>query len=93
MNFLKPIFIIIFFAFLLGSCKSISKIPVPKPSTYAVVSVAKKAPLTEEQSKSWSHSDLVTDSEFGHPPPKYAKWWADEIYIYLKENYENNSNR
>jgi hypothetical protein len=38
-------------------------------------------------------SDLVTDSEFGHPPPKYAKWWADEIYIYLKENYENNSNR
>ena len=38
-------------------------------------------------------SDLVTDSEFGHPPPKYAKWWADKIYIYLKENYENNSNR
>ena len=62
MNFLKPISIIIFFAFLLGSCKSISKIPVPKPSTYAVVSVAKKVPLTEEQSKSWSHSDLVTDS-------------------------------
>ena len=38
-------------------------------------------------------SDLVTDSEFGHPPPKYAKWCADEIYIYLKENYgKTNSN-
>ncbi len=76
MNFLKPIFIIIFFTFLLGSCKSISKIPVPKPSTYAVVSVAKKAPLTEEQTKSWSHSDLVTDSIPGMS--------LDKAYAFLK---------
>ena len=33
-------------------------------------------------------SDLVDDSEFGHPPPRYAKWWSDEIYSYLKETYE-----
>lgn len=32
-------------------------------------------------------SDLVDDSEFGHPPPKYAKWWSDEIYNYLNEIY------
>jgi len=58
MKFLKPII----FTFLLGSCKSISTIPVPKPSSYSVTAIAKKAPLTEEESKFWGHSDLVTDS-------------------------------
>lgn len=62
MRFLKPISIIITFMFLLGSCKSISKIPVPTPSTNIVIATAKKVPLTEAESKSWSHSDLVTDS-------------------------------
>jgi len=62
MNFLKPISITITFIFFLGSCKSISKIPVPTPSAYVVKAMAKKVPLTEEQSFSWSHSDLVTDS-------------------------------
>ena len=62
MKFLKPIIFTVIFTFLLGSCKSISTIPVPKPSSYSVTAIAKKAPLTEEESKFWGHSDLVTDS-------------------------------
>ena len=62
MKFLNSIIFIAIFTFLFGSCKSISKIPVPKPSSYSVTATAKKAPLTEEESKSWGHSDLVTDS-------------------------------
>lgn len=62
MKFLKPIIFTAIFTFLLGSCKSISTIPVPKPSSYSITATAKKIPLTEEESKSWSHSDLATDS-------------------------------
>ena len=62
MKFLNPIIFITVSAFLFGSCKSISTIPVPKPSSYRVTAIAKKAPLTEEQSKFWGHSDLVSDS-------------------------------
>ena len=62
MKFLKPIIFTVIFTFLLGSCKSISTIPVPKPSSYSVTATAKKIPLTEEESKSWGHSDLATDS-------------------------------
>jgi cell wall-associated protease len=62
MKFLNPIIFITVSAFLFGSCKSISTIPVPKPSTYVLTATAKKAPLTEEQSKFWGHSDLVSDS-------------------------------
>ena len=62
MKFLKSIIFTVIFTFLLGSCKSISTIPVPKPSSYSVTAIAKKAPLTEEESKFWGHSDLVTDS-------------------------------
>ena len=62
MKFLNSIIFIAIFTFLLGSCKSISTIPVPKPSSYSVTATAKKAPLTEEESKFWGHSDLVTDS-------------------------------
>jgi len=62
MKFLKSIIFTVIFTFLLGSCKSISTIPVPKPSSYSVIAIAKKAPLTEEESKFWGHSDLVTDS-------------------------------
>ena len=62
MKFLSPTIFITVFAFLLVSCKSIPTIPVPKPSTYVLTATAKKAPLTEEQSKFWGHSDLVSDS-------------------------------
>ena len=49
MKFLKPLIFITIFTFLLGSCKSISTIPVPKPSSYSLTAIAKKAPLTEEE--------------------------------------------
>ena len=62
MKFLKPIIFTVIFTFLLASCKSISTIPVPKPSSYSVTATAKKIPLTEEESKFWGHSDLATDS-------------------------------
>ena len=62
MNFLNRIYYTTIFIFLLASCKTISKIPVPKPSSYEVMATAKKVPLTEEESKVWSHSDLETDS-------------------------------
>jgi subtilisin family serine protease len=76
MNFLKPIFYSTIFIFLLGSCKSISTIPVPKPSTYLVSAVTKKLPLTDEESNSWSHSDLATDSIPGMS--------LDKAYVFLK---------
>ena len=44
------------------SCKTISNIPVPKPSSYELMAIAKKAPLSEEESKVWSYSDLKNDS-------------------------------
>lgn len=62
MKFLNSIIFIATFTFLFGSCKTISKIPVPNPSTYNVTAIAKKVPLTDEEIKYWSHSDLVTDS-------------------------------
>lgn len=62
MNFLNRIIYSIIFIFLLASCKTISKIPVPKPSSYEVMATAKKVPLTEEESKVWSYSDLENDS-------------------------------
>ena len=62
MKFLNAIIFIATFTFLFGSCKTISKIPVPNPSTYNVTATAKKVPLTDEEIKYWSHRDLVTDS-------------------------------
>ena len=44
------------------SCKTISNIPVPKPSSYELMAIAKKVPLSEEESKVWSYSDLKNDS-------------------------------
>jgi cell wall-associated protease len=76
MKFLSPTIFITVFAFLLGSCKSIPTIPVPKPSTYVLTATAKKAPLTEEQSKFWGHSDLVTDSIPGMS--------LDKAYVFLQ---------
>jgi subtilisin family serine protease len=45
------------------SCKTaISTIPVPAGSAVPVLAAAKKAPLTEEETKAWNHADLVKDS-------------------------------
>ncbi|CAI8429954.1 MAG: Cell wall-associated protease [Flavobacterium sp. SCGC AAA160-P02] len=76
MNFLNRIFYTTIFIFLLASCKTISKIPVPKPSSYEVIATAKKVPLTEEESKVWSHSDLETDSIPGMS--------LDKAYAFIK---------
>ncbi len=76
MNFLNRIFYTTIFIFLLTSCKTISKIPVPKPSSYEVIATAKKVPLTEEESKVWSHSDLETDSIPGMS--------LDKAYAFIK---------
>ena len=62
MNFLNRSIYSLIFIFLLASCKSISKIPVPKPSSFEVIAIPKKVPLTEEESKFWSHTDLEKDS-------------------------------
>lgn len=45
------------------SCKTVvNTVPVPAGSTEAIVATGKKAPLTEDEKKSWNHADLVTDS-------------------------------
>ncbi len=62
MKILKPIFYTLTSIVVLASCKSIATIPVPEPSTVLVNATAKKAPLTKEESESWQHADLATDS-------------------------------
>lgn len=58
---MKKLIIILLFIPIV-SCKTISNIPVPKPSSYELMAIAKKAPLSEEESKVWSYSDLKNDS-------------------------------
>ncbi len=58
---MKKLIIILLFIPIVG-CKTISNIPVPKPSSYELMAIAKKAPLSEEESKVWSYSDLKNDS-------------------------------
>lgn len=62
MNFLKPLLSITIFIFLSESCRSISTLPVPEPSSYRGPAVPKKGVMTQEESKSWSHADLASDS-------------------------------
>ena len=35
-----------------------------------------------------SHELFNNDENDGHPNIEFVKWWVDEIYFYLKENYE-----
>lgn len=50
-------------AMIVSSCKSsITTVPVPAGSATPIVAVGKKAPLTEEENKSWGHADLTKDS-------------------------------
>lgn len=62
MRIMKSVLYTLLITITLASCKTISKIPVPRGSEIAVVATAKKAKLTEEQKKSWGHADLVKDS-------------------------------
>ncbi|MFD2566699.1 S8 family peptidase [Pseudotenacibaculum haliotis] len=50
-------------AMFVTGCKSaITTIPVPAGSEVAIIATGKKAPLTEEEKKSWGHADLAKDS-------------------------------
>ncbi len=62
--------------FLISSCKTISKIPVPKGSENTVVAYAKKAELTENEKQNWGHFDLKKDSIPGMS--------VDKAYEFLK---------
>ncbi|WP_165733930.1 S8 family peptidase [Polaribacter sp. 20A6] len=62
MRVLKPILYTAFAGLVFTGCKSISNIPVPNGSDVAIIAVAKKAPLTQEQKNTWGHLDLVKDS-------------------------------
>ena len=62
MKILKPILYSAVAGLVFSSCKTISKIPVPEGSDVAIMAVAKKAPLTEEQKNNWGHLDLIKDS-------------------------------
>ena len=62
MRIMKSVFYTLLIAVVFASCKTVSTIVVPAGSDVAVAAVAKKAPLTKEQSESWGHADLVKDS-------------------------------
>lgn len=62
MRITRPLLYTAFVAIAFASCKSVSSIAVPQGSTIIVNAVAKKAPLTDEESKNWQHLDLVKDS-------------------------------
>ena len=79
MKLLKPIFYTATIAVAFTSCKSISSIPVPKSMNTVVNMVAKKAPLTDEQSKSWGHADLATDSIPGMSIEKAYKFLKGKL--------------
>jgi subtilisin family serine protease len=61
---------------MLTGCKTVNTITVPKGAQEAVFAVAKKAELTEEQRKNWSHADLIKDSIPGMS--------VNEAYKFLK---------
>lgn len=62
MRVLKPVLYTAVASIALVSCKSISKIPVPKGSDVAINIPAKKAKLTDYEKDNWQHLDLATDS-------------------------------
>ncbi len=74
MRILKPILYTAIASVALASCKSVSSIPVPKGINAIVNMTAKKAPLTEEQAKTWGHLDLATDSIPGMSVDKAYKF-------------------
>lgn len=58
----KTLFFVIVASIIFTSCKSISKIPVPKGSETVVNIPAKKGTLSDDEMNKWSHADLETDS-------------------------------
>ena len=62
---MKSVFYATLVAFVFGSCKSITSIPVPTGSDVTVDIPAKKGPLSEEAKNAWSAADIETDSIAG----------------------------
>lgn len=62
MKMFKSLFFTILASIIFTSCKSISKIPVPLGSNTILNIPAKKAALSPDEAKRWSHADLETDS-------------------------------
>lgn len=73
MRILKPVFYTAVVA-TLASCSSVSKIPVPLGSNFAINIPAKKAPLTDTEKNNWQHLDLETDSIPGMSVKKAYKF-------------------
>jgi len=62
MKITKPLYISAIAVLTLASCKTVNTIAVPTGTSNAVSIIAKKAPLTKEQLRSWGHADLATDT-------------------------------
>lgn len=62
MKMFKSLFFTILASIIFTSCKSISKIPVPLGSNTILNIPAKKAALSPDEAKRWSHADIETDS-------------------------------
>jgi cell wall-associated protease len=62
MKMFKSLFFAILASIIFTSCKSISKIPVPLGSNTILNIPAKKAALSPDEAKRWSHADIETDS-------------------------------
>lgn len=76
MKIMKTVLYTLLIAITLTGCKTVNTITIPKGSQEAIVAVAKKAALTEEQKKTWGHADLVKDSIPGMS--------VNEAYEFLK---------
>ncbi|RCS25993.1 peptidase S8 [Polaribacter sp. WD7] len=62
MRIIKPVLYTAVASLIITSCKSISKIPVPKGAENVISIPAKTTPLSEQEMQRWSHLDLLTDS-------------------------------
>ncbi len=62
MKILKPILYTTIASLVFTSCKSISRIPVPKGTNNVVSISAKKSTLTDFEKDNWQHLDLATDT-------------------------------
>ncbi|CAI8373330.1 MAG: Cell wall-associated protease [Polaribacter sejongensis] len=81
MKIFKPLFFAIIASIIFTSCKSISKIPVPLGSETILNIPAKKAALSSNETKRWSHADLETDSIPGMSIEKAYQFVASKIGV------------
>jgi len=65
----------------LANCKSVHTIAVPAGMSKTIAAVAKKAPLTEQEKKTWGHADLATDSIPGMSVAKAYAFVAGKPHV------------